>query len=219
MILFAHVAAGALAVLAGVAALAARKGGGAHRLAGRVFLCAMLVTGLGGAIHALSIPQSITAIAGVFVVYLVATGYATVRPLGRHATPVVAVACLVSIGLAALAAVFGQQALASASGLKDGFGPEPYFFFAGLSALCALLDVSVMARGGVAGAQRIARHLWRMGFALHIAVGSLFTGPGSGAFPEPLRGSPLLAAPELLVLIAMVGWMAFVLVSKQFRAA
>lgn len=213
-----HVIVGTLAVGAGVTAFLASKGGPVHRLAGRVFLGAMLATGLGGALRALAIPQAITAIAGLFVAYLVLTAFTTVRSRERRSGVLDGSGALVAGGLAITAAVFGLEAQASAEGLKDGFGAEPYFFFAGLAGLCALLDLSVVLRRGLVGAQRIARHLWRMGFSLHIAVGSLFTGPGSSGFPEPLRGSPFLAAPELLVLAAMIGWLGYTLVSKRFRA-
>jgi len=214
-----HVIVGTLAVGAGVTAFIAGKGGPVHRLAGRVFLAAMLATGLGGALRALAIPQAITAVAGLFVAYLVLTAFATVRSRERRSRVSDGIAALVAAGLATGSVVFGLEAQASAEGLKDGFGAEPYFFFAGLAGLCALFDLSVILRKGLVGAQRIARHLWRMGFALHIAVGSLFTGPGSSEFPEPLRGSPVLAAPELLVLAAMAGWLVYALVSKRFRTA
>jgi hypothetical protein len=41
----------------------------------------------------------------------------------------------------------------------------------------------MLARGGVLGAKRIARHLWRMCFGLFIAAGSFFLGPSN----RPLR--------------------------------
>jgi hypothetical protein len=44
-------------------------------------------------------------------------------------------------------------------------------------------DVRMLLRGGVFGAQRIARHLWRMCFGLFIAAGSFFLGPSN----RPLR--------------------------------
>jgi len=44
-------------------------------------------------------------------------------------------------------------------------------------------DVRMLARGGVLGARRIARHLWRMCFGLFIAAGSFFLGPSN----RPLR--------------------------------
>jgi len=49
------------------------------------------------------------------------------------------------------------------------------------------------------------RHLWRMCFALFIATGSFFLGQAK-VFPEELRIFPILAAPVLLVLLAMVYW-------------
>jgi len=45
----------------------------------------------------------------------------------------------------------------------------------------------VILRGGLVGAQRVARHLWRMCFGLFIAVGS-FAAQGSTVLPPPLRG-------------------------------
>jgi hypothetical protein len=41
----------------------------------------------------------------------------------------------------------------------------------------------MLVRGGVLGAKRIARHLWRMCFGLFIAAGSFFLGPSN----RPLR--------------------------------
>jgi hypothetical protein len=41
----------------------------------------------------------------------------------------------------------------------------------------------MLVRGGVFGAKRIARHLWRMCFGLYIAAGSFFLGPSN----RPLR--------------------------------
>ncbi|HEX4537033.1 MAG TPA: hypothetical protein VH140_08810 [Candidatus Acidoferrum sp.] len=41
----------------------------------------------------------------------------------------------------------------------------------------------MLARGGVFGTQRVARHLWRMCFGLFIAAGSFFMGPSN----RPLR--------------------------------
>jgi hypothetical protein len=43
--------------------------------------------------------------------------------------------------------------------------------------------VDMLLRGGVLGAKRIARHLWRMCFGLFIAAGSFFLGPSN----RPLR--------------------------------
>src|SRR5207245_1824487 len=49
--------------------------------------------------------------------------------------------------------------------------------------LAAAGDVRMLVRGGVLGAKRIARHLWRMCFGLFIAAGSFFLGHSN----RPLR--------------------------------
>jgi hypothetical protein len=49
--------------------------------------------------------------------------------------------------------------------------------------LAAAGDVPMLVSGGVSGAKRIVRHLWRMCFGLFIASGSFFMGPSN----RPLR--------------------------------
>jgi len=48
------------------------------------------------------------------------------------------------------------------------------YVFGGVAVLAGVLDLRVMIRGGVSGAQRIARHLWRMCTALLITATSFF---------------------------------------------
>jgi hypothetical protein len=57
------------------------------------------------------------------------------------------------------------------------------FFMGSVMLLAAAGDVRMVVRGGVFGAKRIARHLWRMCFGLFIAAGSFFLGPSN----RPLR--------------------------------
>jgi len=57
------------------------------------------------------------------------------------------------------------------------------FFMGSVMLLAAAGDVRMLVRGGVLGAKRIARHLWRMCFGLFIAAGSFFLGPSN----RPLR--------------------------------
>jgi hypothetical protein len=64
------------------------------------------------------------------------------------------------------------------------------FFMGSVMLLAAAGDVRMLVRGGVFGAKRIARHLWRMCFGLFIAAGSFFLGPSN----RPLR---LLSAVRL----------------------
>jgi hypothetical protein len=180
-----------------------------HIAAGTVSVCAGTI--------ALK-PQMITFLAGVFTCYLVATAWVAIRRTERKiglfefASPLVAL----TIGVAGV--IFGLEALKSASGLKDGFPAEPYFFFAAIAMLAMALDVNLLFRHGLIGRHRIARHVWRMSFALYIAMGSLFTGPGAKAFPESIRESSLLAVPENLVAVLMLFWLARVLFTKWGKA-
>lgn len=71
----------------------------------------------------------------------------------------------------------------------------------------AVLDGTVIRRGGLAGSQRIARHVWRMGFALFTAAASFFLGQPQ-VFPAAVRETPfLLAAPVLIIVVLTVFWL------------
>jgi hypothetical protein len=61
-----------------------------------------------------------------------------------------------------------------------------YFFLGSVALLSAAEDVRMLWHGGVSGALRIARHLWRMCFALFIASASLFLARPQ-LFPALLR--------------------------------
>lgn len=67
-------------------------------------------------------------------------------------------------------------------------------------------SMSIIYKGFIKGARRIARHLWRMSLALLIATASLFLGQPQ-VFPEVLRESVLLSAPVLLIIIMHFFWL------------
>ena len=88
----------------------------------------------------------------------------------------------------------------------DGIPPQPLFLFAMVGLLGVIGDVRILAAGGIEGPRRIARHLWRMCFAMWIATSSFFLGQARH-FPEAIRHSGLLPVPVLLVLVVMVYWL------------
>jgi nitrate/nitrite transporter NarK len=59
------------------------------------------------------------------------------------------------------------------------------------------------------GGPRLARHLWRMCFALFIAAGSFFSIRARVAkiLPQPFTTAPMRALPILLVFVAMFYWL------------
>ncbi len=212
-----HVATGTVAVFCGTLALFSRKGGRVHRTAGNLFFVSMLAMAAAGAYRAIYVPMMISVLVGLFTIYLVATAWVTVMRNERETGLFEIGALIASLAVSAGGVIFGLQALNSEDGLMDGFSSGPYFFFGGLALFTAILDASMLMRRGIAGKQRIARHLWRMCFAFFIAAGSLFTGPGAKAFPEAIRQTGILSAPEPLILLVMLFWLIRVLFTKWWR--
>jgi hypothetical protein len=84
--------------------------------------------------------------------------------------------------------------------------PTPYWIAASFAAFVAVLDLKVLLQGGIAGAHRIARHLWRMCFALLFASSNFFLGQQKG-MPVSIRGSKFLYVPEIIVLGLIIFWL------------
>lgn len=213
-----HIAAGGVGLASGFAALAFRKGEHLHRIAGTAFFVAMLFMSGIGAVMAAFLPNRPTILVGMLTFYLVATAWMTVRrEEGRVGRFEVAALAAVAI-VAALDFFAGWVALRSPRGAMDQIPYQMIFVFAGVATLAAITDLRVIRRGGVSGAPRIARHLWRMCVALLIATSSFFFGQQK-VLPEALHGSPVLFIPTLTVLVLMVFWLFRVRFSKAFAPA
>ncbi len=209
-----HIVTGTIAVLSGYLALFSKKGLGLHRKAGNVYSIFMLCMAVAGIVMAYLKPMMITVLAGLFTSYLVATSWMTVKRKQNEIGVFEVIALFVALSIGAAGIFFGLQAMDSVSGLKDGFSHEPYFFFGGLALVSAALDLRVLICRGLNATQRIARHLWRMCFALYIAAGSLFTGPGAKVFPDSIRDKFILTVPENVVALLMLFWLIRVLFTK-----
>jgi hypothetical protein len=214
-----HILAGGVGLLAGYVALYSAKGAPLHRRSGMAFVYAMLAMCFFGTLMAIvrGVAPSINIPAGVLTAYLVITSLITVRPLGGRSRRVDAGLMVVAlaVGLASLA--FGFEAVASPDGKgRDGMPAFPFFMFGGVGTLAALLDLRMIWTGPLEGARRLARHLWRMSFALFIAAMSFFIGQAK-VFPAPIRIMPLLALPVLAVLVTMVYWLWRVRIRRSFR--
>jgi hypothetical protein len=218
-ILVLHILGAIVGLVFGYAALFLRKGSRAHRWTGNVFFVSMLVMSLSGAYMAAFVkPNMGNVFGGVLTFYLVGAGWLTVMRKEKEAGLVEFALFLVVLAEGIGGLVFGREAAMSATGLKDGYPAMMYFVFGCLALLFAGSDVRMFVRGGVAGAQRIARHLWRMGFALLIAAASLFLGKQQH-FPEAIRNSPILNTPILLVAVMMIFWLVRVRFTGAYRKA
>jgi len=202
MLLPIHIAAGGLALVLGAVALSVKKGGTLHRRSGLLFVGAMLVMGISAAILG-------NVGGGVMTVYFVGTALTTVRPVSAWTRTFNGAALLVVVGLALLTIVGGVKAFNSPGGFLNGVPFVMFFFLATVMLLAAAGDVRILRLGAPRGGPRLARHLWRMCFALFIAAGSFFSIRERVAkiLPEPFTTAPLRALPILLLFGAMFYWL------------
>lgn len=201
-----HILAGGLAMVFGVVALSAAKGGRLHRRSGMLFVYAMLVMALlGASIAALrgKAPE-MNVPAGLLTAYLVVTALTTVRPSTAATRRVDLGAMLAAFAVGLTALVFAGQAMA-AGGKRSGFA-FPLLMFGVLGVLGGVGDLKVMRAGGLTGAPRLSRHLWRMCLALWIATSSFFLGQAQ-VFPTAVRRSGVLSLPVLAVLAVLFYWL------------
>lgn len=217
--LIAHMSGGALAVLAGITALSARKGSPVHRAAGTVFFAAMLIGASSAAwlgYHAE--PQDLGDVfAGAITIYFVSTAWVAAKRKDHETGLFEKVAF--AIVAAGAAGMFVSTAIAVADGTAI-FNGVPGYIFSSIATLAALLDLSVIMRHGLAGRQRIARHLWRMLLGFFIAAGSFFPGQ-LHLFPEfirEIRPVIILFIPAFSIIAIMFFWLFRVLLTRWWTA-
>jgi hypothetical protein len=211
-----HIVAGLIAIVAGYISLFALKGAKLHRKSGIVFVYSMLILAATGAVMGAIKNQPGNVSGGSMAFYLVGTALLTVRQRDQRFHWIDATAALVALAIGVLTIKGGIDALNSPKGTLNGV-PAGMLFFLGTIALLAVLgDIRSMWIGGLHGAHRIARHLWRMCFALFFAAGSFFLGQAQ-VFPKSIRIFPLLAIPALLPLVLLLYWMIRVLFTQWYR--
>jgi uncharacterized membrane protein len=195
-----HVLAGTIAIVAGFIALYSVKGLKLHRKSGMVFVSVMLVMSLSGVVMAFGHPgTALNVPAGLVTAYLVITALATVRPpsAGLHRLDRAAMVAAFTIGAGSL--------LVAMSGRVSAGMAYPLVMFALVALFAGEGDRRMIRGGGIKGAARLRRHLWRMCTALFIAAASFFLGPVR-RIPEPLR-EPAFRMIPLVVLVTMAYWL------------
>lgn len=216
-ILLLHIGGGTLGMISGTVAVLAEKGGRLHRFAGTVFFGAMLVMASIGAAVSPFLHDRVSTVAGVMTLYLLATAWMTVRrPEGMiggfEKAGFVAALAIVAAGL-----TFALMAQNSPRGMIDAAPPQAFYVFMTVGTFAAASDLKVILKGGIAGAPRIARHLWRMCTAWFVASGSFFLGQQK-VMPAFMHGSPLLFIPALAPLAFLIFWMIRVRLTRWYRA-
>ncbi len=210
MLLPIHIVAGGLAIILGGVALVASKGAWLHRRSGLLFVYAMLTMGFSGSILAILKSWTNANVLGGFMsAYFVVTGLTTVRPASVWTRRLNAGALVVAMALCQVEIGLGFKAFGSPGGAIDGAPFFMMFIMATVVGLAAAGDVRLMWAGILRGASRLARHLWRMCFALFIAAGSFFSIRQRVAkiLPEPFTTPTMRALPIVLIFLAMFYWL------------
>ena len=214
MLLPIHIAAGALAIVLGAVALSVRKGGTIHRRSGMLFVWAMIVMGVTASMLEFVRSAAATNLAAAILsIYFVGTALTAVRPASRWTRVINVGALTVALGLALVLIVGGVKGINN-PGLSPGGVPfrtigVMSLVLAAFLLLAAAGDVRVIRHGLPRGGPRLARHLWRMCFALLIAAATFFSIRARVAkiLPEPFTSGPMRALPVLLVFGAMFYWL------------
>lgn len=201
-----HIAAGAVGIVSGAVALYSLKGGKVHRKSGLIFVYAMVLMTLTALVITMFGGGRFSAMQALLTFYLVTTALLTVRQREQRFEWMNVGAMILALSVAGYDVILGLEAAANPKRLLDGIPAAMIFIFGGFALLGALGDLRMMLVSRFQRNDRIARHLWRMGLALWIAVASFFLGQAKH-FPEPLRNMALLAIPVLLVLVLTIYWL------------
>ena len=214
MLLPIHIAAGGLAIILGAVALSVKKGGTIHRRSGLLFVYAMLIMAVSASILSLLKGRADgNVLAGVLTAYFVGTALTTVRPVSSWTRRINAVALTVAVVLAAGCAFSGARMINTPgrdlNGVPNQTAGMMSLIIGVLLVTAAAGDVRIMRFGMPRGGPRLARHLWRMCFALFIAAGSFFSLRERVAqiLPEPFTTGPMRALPIVLLFGAMFYWL------------
>lgn len=207
LVLAVHFAAGLVSIVAGTVALSVAKGGRLHRRSGLAFTWGMVVLGL-TAVGIGAYEDSPGQIVGGFVAaYLVFTAMTTVRPLpgigGRADGALMFLAFTFAAVMLYGAAVEWMDPNVRVVG-RPRVGPP--LIGGAVVLLAAVGDLRALRAGGLTGARRLARHLWRMCFGLFVATGSFFLGQMK-FIPESVRILPLLFALAFAPIPFLLYWM------------
>jgi uncharacterized membrane protein len=205
-ILILHICGGIVGLLSGAAAVCFRKGSRLHAGAGNVFVASMLTMAAAGVTLAVMNFQPGNILGGMLTIYFVGTSWMTAKRKHLEASLFDWSAFLLAFLLAGIELRWGIQAAMSPSGLKYDYPPGPYFFMGSVALMAGVGDLRLLVRNGIAGSQRLARHLWRMCFALFIASGSVFLAR-QHLFPVFMRKTGMLILLSVAPLLVMIYWL------------
>jgi len=184
-----HIFAGVLVLLFGFSALYFQKGARLHRRVGNLFfLCLLLMC-----VSAMFLTDDPTI--AILSIYYGATAWAVVLRAEQKTG-------FFEIGAFILITVLSIRLFMDAMVATRDFEIFVNYLFGSVAALAAFLDLNMIVRGGLSGTHRIARHLWRMCYALLGAVASV-TANTSDKWPDYIDENILI----YFVIAVMFFWL------------
>ena len=230
-ILLAHICGGTAGLLSGTAAMSFRKGSPRHVLAGRIFVASMLVMAAGAAFLGVTRNQPNNVGGGIFTFYLILTAWLTSHRADGETSKLDWAALLIPLTLGILTWVNGVSVVRRGASSQAGVPVGMILFMGSVQLLAAAGDIRMLVRGGLFGAQRIARHLWRMCFGLFTASGSFFLGPSNRPLrllsyvglghhlPRALFSMGVYLVLTILPLVLLIFWLIRVRFSNVYKKA
>lgn len=208
LLLYLHIGGGCVGLLAGTAAVVARKGSRTHRWAGKIFFVSMFVAYLigGGVAPFLNEGQRPNFIAAVLALYLLVTGILAVKRKNFKAGIAEKIGLIVASAITSMGLLFMYMGANSESGTVDGSPPQAFLLFTIVGGFAAIGEIKVILQRTLSNTARIMRHLWRMCLSFFIASGSLFLGQPQ-LFPVWFNGSVLQFMLALAPLIVALIWL------------
>jgi len=195
-----HVGAAGIGLIAGGIAVSIRKGSGAHKRLGYVFVATMIIMAIPAGLVSYQAGRPFDVLSSLLTCYFVLSGMLAFRPNQKKATT--ALMCL------GVLCVTGYLAVEIGSKLFDVRGTDAPigagYVFATILALAVRGDVKQLTQP-LSGRQATVRHLWRMCFGLFMATANLF-GVRPHLFPEWMQSSGLLVLLAIAPLLVMAYW-------------
>lgn len=227
--LLVHILGGTIGLVSGTAAVVFRKGSRGHIFSGRVFVVSMLTMSAAATYLAIVKHQTGNITGGIVTFYLITTAWLTARRRDGQTSRFDWLAMLIPLTVGILTWMTGISVLRSGHTSQDGVPVGMMFFMGSICLLAASGDIRMLLRGGVAGTQRLARHLWRMCYGLFIASGSFFLGGnnrplrllssvGIGQYlPVSLFNLGLYLVLTIAPLVLLIFWLLRVRLSKCYN--
>ena len=201
-----HAPAGTLALVTAVVAMSAGKGSALHRKAGSCFTLSMMIMLVSGIAAAYLKGSTDDMMLGAIVMYTVFTARLAARHKKNETGLMEVIALIWILG-------FAITSFSISAGWREVMAPDVYLVWGGFAVLCALGDMRNLFHSGLAGVQRVVRHVWRIGFSL-VWAALAFTDKIVKMLGANIKSMPqdqlllIVALPTLLILVIILYWIA-----------